>query len=310
MKPVFLKASQIDKIRWDRTVEQSGTGNFYALSWYLDTVCPEWNALILGDYDYIMPLPTKRKGFFKILYQPFFSRQHGILGRNQPDFLTLAVFLNALPKSYKQVMFGTQQIESVEIEGYSISNYQYQELELGRDLNEIKAGYSENASRILKKLEKSHIRYKEIKPEEVVKLFASETAGKMDYIRPKDLKTLQNIMQRCLKLKMGLSFGAFDENQQLLAAGFFVQFQNRICYLKGSSNEAGKKNGAMYGIMNEVISTFHTTFDVLDFGGSRIPSIAGFFKKFGAIDHYYSFVQKNPSFLINLGKRLYHKLSR
>lgn len=309
MRPVFLKPSQIDRKRWDQVVTSHGKGNFYCLSWYLDSICKEWNALVLGDYDLIMPVPTKAKGFFKICYQPFFSRQLGIIGQEPVNETLLQLFLESLPKNYGQVIIGLDVIPDASVPGYSITNYPFQQLELDKSPDSIRSKYSDNATRILKKLD-SEISYKEVSTHTVVELFTNETAGKIEHMGKKELLILQNLCDSCVKQGIGKAIGAFDKTGKLLAAGFFIVFQDTVCYLKGASTSEGKKNGAMYGIMDYMICHHCTSHSRFDFGGSRIPSIATFFQKFGANDHYYSFIQKNQPFLIHLSKQLYHKLSR
>ncbi len=310
MRPVFLKPSQIDRKRWDHLVSTSGNGNFYCHSWYLDAICKEWNALVLGDYDYILPIPTKSKGFFKILYQPFFSRQLDIIGPEPANETLLKLFLDALPKNYGQVMIGLSELNDISISGYTTAIHPYQELSLEHSLENLRSAYSENASRIIKKLNSAGIVYKDVPNETMVKLFTDETAGKIEHMKSADLTTLQRLTDSCSAAGFGRSIGAFSLDGELLAAGYFIIYPGVICYLKGASTENGKKNGAMYGIMDQVIAQYSTTHGRFDFGGSKIPSIAAFFRKFGATDRYYTFLQKDQPFLIHLSKQLYHKLSR
>ncbi|MEA2107399.1 MAG: hypothetical protein U9P82_11900, partial [Bacteroidota bacterium] len=73
-----LQNAQIDKQKWDLTIENSHNGLVYALSWYLDVVSPGWNALVLGDYEAVMPLPVKQKFGLEYLVQPPFCQQLGV----------------------------------------------------------------------------------------------------------------------------------------------------------------------------------------------------------------------------------------
>jgi len=63
----YLKHNQIDKQKWDSAIENAQNGLAYALSWYLDIVSPNWDALIFGDYEMVMPLIHKKKYTFHIL---------------------------------------------------------------------------------------------------------------------------------------------------------------------------------------------------------------------------------------------------
>ncbi len=57
----LLSNDQIDRALWDKTIESSPYGMIYALSWYLDIVCPDWEALVSDNYEQVMPLPVKKK---------------------------------------------------------------------------------------------------------------------------------------------------------------------------------------------------------------------------------------------------------
>jgi hypothetical protein len=49
----------------------------YAFSWWLDAVCPGWEALIEDDYRAVMPLTGNIKLGIHYLYQPF-TQQLGV----------------------------------------------------------------------------------------------------------------------------------------------------------------------------------------------------------------------------------------
>ncbi|MES2630183.1 MAG: hypothetical protein V4616_14565 [Bacteroidota bacterium] len=83
-----------------------------------------------------------------------------------------------------------------------------------------------------------------------------------------------------------------------------------VFYLKGASTANGRSSGAMYGLLHHVISTYSGKPGTFDFGGSRIPSISAFFKRFGATDRHYTFIEKDQSFFLTLGKKLYHQLRK
>ena len=56
----LLKHNEIDKPRWDECIQNSPNGLIYAYSWYLDFISPKWEAMVRGDYEFIMPLTCKK----------------------------------------------------------------------------------------------------------------------------------------------------------------------------------------------------------------------------------------------------------
>jgi hypothetical protein len=52
----YLKHKEINKEKWDKCISSSHNKIIYALSWYLDVVSPNWDGLIKGDYEAVMPI--------------------------------------------------------------------------------------------------------------------------------------------------------------------------------------------------------------------------------------------------------------
>ena len=57
----YLKHNEIDKKKWNDCIDHSVNNLIYSYSWYLDIVCPNWNALLEDDYTSIMPLTAGKK---------------------------------------------------------------------------------------------------------------------------------------------------------------------------------------------------------------------------------------------------------
>ena len=58
----FIRQQELDEDAWNQCVKKHGQGRPFLFTWYLDTVCERWNALVYEDYEWIMPLPS---------YKPF-----------------------------------------------------------------------------------------------------------------------------------------------------------------------------------------------------------------------------------------------
>ena len=85
MEIKYLKHNQIDKQKWDSAIENAENGLVYALSWYLDIVSPNWDALVVGDYEQVMPVTHKRKYGIKYLIQPPFCQQLGFFSQSKNE---------------------------------------------------------------------------------------------------------------------------------------------------------------------------------------------------------------------------------
>jgi hypothetical protein len=95
----YKKREEIDIAKWDQCIEKSSNGLIYAYSFYLDHTADNWDALILNDYEAVMPLPWRKKFQFYYLYQPTFTAQLGIFGNNISAQL-IENFLEAIPSKF------------------------------------------------------------------------------------------------------------------------------------------------------------------------------------------------------------------
>lgn len=96
----YLANNQIDREKWDNCISKSNNGLLYAYSFYLDQMATNWDALVLNNYEYVMPLTWRKKYTIYYLYQPFLTAQLGVFGNNLTAEL-LEAFLNEIPKKFK-----------------------------------------------------------------------------------------------------------------------------------------------------------------------------------------------------------------
>ncbi|MFH1005014.1 MAG: hypothetical protein V1781_05925 [Bacteroidota bacterium] len=97
----YISHSHINKKTWDECIEHSQNSLIYAYSWYLDIVCPNWEALVEGDYESVMPLTWEKKYGIRYLFQPYFTQQLGIFSKNKLEKKTIEKFLLSIPTYYK-----------------------------------------------------------------------------------------------------------------------------------------------------------------------------------------------------------------
>ena len=78
----YLQHKEIDKSKWDACISRAPNGLIYPYSFYLDAMAKHWDALVLKDYEAVMPLTWNRKYGFYYLYQPAFTASLGVFGKN------------------------------------------------------------------------------------------------------------------------------------------------------------------------------------------------------------------------------------
>lgn len=283
----YVKQQNIDRKKWDACIENSVNCMVYAMSWYLDVVCENWDALISNDYEAVMPLPWKKKYGIKYIYHPFFAQQLGVFYlRNADD--QIYDFLMAIPKSFLKYETSLNYLNGAKNLALNIhTNYI---LPLNKSYAELYKNFNQNARRNLKKAEKENFSIKSVPVIQFIKLKKENPVNKL---QPTHFKILEHLFNTLISKGNGLILGGYNSHNELLAAACFVHFKNRIIYLFSASNAKGKEKRAMFKLINQVISENANRKVVLDFEGSMIPSVARFFKGFGAQTETYYRLHKS-----------------
>jgi hypothetical protein len=73
-----LTRREIDADRWDACVEGSGLGIAFGYSHYLDIMADDWDGLVVGDYEAVLPVPTRTKWGIRYAYPPRFMGPHPV----------------------------------------------------------------------------------------------------------------------------------------------------------------------------------------------------------------------------------------
>ena len=94
----ILKRNLVDDAKWNLTISQAVNSLPYAYTWYLDALCSRWVAVVVGDYEFVMPLPIGRKWGLLYVYQPLFCQQLGVFYRRHSDAMIELLLNTALKK--------------------------------------------------------------------------------------------------------------------------------------------------------------------------------------------------------------------
>ncbi len=252
------------------------------MSWYLDSVSPNWKAIIWGDYQSGFPVPITIKGGIHQVVQPIFTREFKLLGQEVPN----EVIFEFLQSKYKNVDLRISDL----IPNLNPLERIHQILSLGPD---VEKSYSKNAKRLIKKSDKL-FSYKVISNLDAFFELIKETlVSKIAEFNEENIAKLNALMVGAQRAGKAVCIAVIDASGEFIGAGFFFQHQQKITYLKGTATNAAKKNGAMFGLMNYAINLFIKDFKVFDFGGSDMKNVADFYNKFGATDRIYYHYQLN-----------------
>lgn len=299
----YLKHEEIDQVLWDRCLEQCSNGLVYGFSWYLNIVSPGWEALVLGDYEAIMPLTWNKKFSFYYIRQPFFTQQLGVFYKTPLSQESLSEFLLAIPAKFKYIEIHLNSSNKLSDDHLLVSKRKNFVLDLNRPYAKIQKGYHSQAKRNLKAAKKAAIELGKVGFSEVVTFYKKHKAHSTLGVKESDYQMLLQVLEKAEDNHKLFCRGVFDVSGELLAAGAFLEYKNRVIFLLGNGSSKGRDLGAMTFMMEGVIQQFVGTDKVLDFEGSEIDGIARFFKSFGAEKtHYFKFKRNTLPWLLRIIK--------
>ena len=286
MEIKYLKHNQIDKQKWDSAIEKAETGLVYAFSWYLDIVSSDWEALIAGDYEAIMPLPVKRKYGLKYLIQPPFCQQLGVYCKDSNEKIIFNDYLKSIPSKYRLIVLNLNfdpWLNSTERTNFVLN--------LSANYDNIKSNYSTNTKRNINKAKKQELKIIEnISP---LELWSFKKENPVNDLSKWHYQKLLSIMETTIKKGIGESYAVTNLQNDFLSVVFLINYKNRLTFLVSSSNESGKEKSAMFLLVDWIIQKYAEKKEVFDFEGGSIDGLARFFNGFGAVPVKYYHYKRN-----------------
>ncbi|MCF8370066.1 MAG: hypothetical protein K9H64_00500 [Bacteroidales bacterium] len=294
MKIVYLKHKLIDKRKWDLCIKNSFNGIIYAYSWYLDIVSENWDALVEGDYETVMPLTKNQKYKIQYLRQPSFAQQLGVFSTSRLDKNKVETFLKAIPKEFKYVEINLNIYNRLENSGLKTKNNTNYELDLIKPYEKLQKSFSTNTKRNIAKAHKSNISIVEgVTSNDLITLFKNNVGDTRNNFSSGHYDTLRRLISFCTRFRFGEIIGAYTAENNLCAATLFVYSNQKGIYLVSVSTPEGIEKRAMFCLIDHYIQKNSERNMTLDFEGSNIESIARFFKGFGATACEYQSISIN-----------------
>lgn len=284
----YIKHIDIDFKKWDIAILSSEFPLVFAQSFYLNATSPNWDALVIGDYECVFPLTIKSKFGFRYLPQPPFTSQLGAFGKVNSE--------------YEQLFFN-----------YILSNFKLIELELNAS-NKLISEYispkktfiikygneyklNQNSKRNIARAEENSFEVKQIPDTEVLNL--SQKLLNPFLLNDLHLPTshialFEQLLCNAQKEKMLYSFKTTDKFNKTVAIAHFVSNGKHTLFLKGTNFDKAENSGSMHLLINFAVNYFADKSVLFDFGGgSNSEGLANFYKGLGGEIQSYSFLRVN-----------------
>lgn len=287
----LIKNSDIDKTKWDHCITIAQNGLIYGYSFYLDHMAKNWDALVYGDYEAVMPLTWNRKFGYSYLYQPPFAASLGVFGNNLSVSAT-DQFIRAIPAKFRLAEISLNHGNAVTNSSFIQERVNFV-LPLSSSYDALYNGYRENIRRNVKKsLDFGCWYQKDIPFREVLELSHSQMS-RISNLTKHDYHNLGNLYEYLYPLKMATACGIYTASGQLVASCIFFFSHNRAYYIVVGNHPNGRTLGASHLLIDRFIMEMAGTNLILDFEGSDIRNLAFFYSSFGAKPEMYPVLRIN-----------------
>ena len=293
----YIKRKDLNIEKYNACIENSIQSKIYAFTWYLDIVADNWDALVLDDYEAVMPVPWRKKYFIKYVYQPLWTLELGVFSKEVVDENEFLIELFDAFR-YTDLRMNTQNSFSMFEENRIEKQFQF--LSLKTDYQTILKNYNRNRKRELTKAKKNDlIENWNDNPEKLITIFKANIAKRVKGIKSKDFLNLLKLMKVLIDKKAGNLLTIYDTKNNLVAAAFFLKYKGEVIQLVCASDVKNRKNGAHTFFNDRAIFKYQPTFKKYNFGGSSMESIGAYYKTFGAKTIVYQQLKYNnlPKFM-------------
>lgn len=278
-----LTHSKINKTRWDECVSASSQFILYGLSWYLDVVSPNWEALVIEEdeiYLAVLPVPIQRKYGISFIHQPLFCQFLTVFSSKSIDY---QLFVEELLKHYRfAAKFNLATMPSTDSE-LNINPLQTHLLDLSPDYQTIYQQYSFDRKQNLKRALKADWQLQEsqdVRP--MIQLFRQNHENRINGGVTTDAYIiLEKLFAEIQKRGLGKLWYATQQGQ-VEAACWFVFSGNRVIYLFNAASSVGRKGNARTFLLDKFFQEHAGKNYLFDFESPTIDTIDQFYASFGA----------------------------
>ena len=299
-----VNRASIDVSKWNALIKQSHNSLPYGYAWYLDAVSENWEALILNDYEAVLPLPFVKKMGFKLYVQPLFCQQLGPFSLDPLSEEEIINILDHLPKKALRLnlSFSTEITIPDKFSFLNPKKRINQLIKLHKSIDQIKDDYRRTSKRKLKNHGHKYSGLEEIQdPKEVIGFYKQQLESQV-HLKEKGYSTALKLFIKAIEMNSAYCYKFKNkENNEWVSKGLVILDENRVINLFSATKKSAK--GANAKNIDLLLEKFHSSKKVFDFEGSSLSGVNQFFNSFGPqTTFYYSIDKVHP--ILNLAFKL------
>lgn len=291
----YIKRTELDTIKWDDCIKKAENGLVYGYAWWLDVMADNWDALVLNDYEAVMPLTWRKKYGFFYLYQPAFTANLGMFYKREAG-INIAAFLKVIPSHFRLWDISLNEMNRLNTDDYKgiqIVSRKNMLVSNQQTLTKPATSYARLAKRKLKLAAQNSIvvdRNGDV--ESAIAFYKQEYQHQHLSITQKDY---DNLIKACTSAFMkGHSKCYVSKRDNKILGAYIILKDERYFYsLIGGSTKDGKELGAFYMLTDAAIQDAAGEKCSFRFEGSDISGIAFFNSQFGPREIAYTHLKLN-----------------
>ncbi|TRX72675.1 hypothetical protein [Carboxylicivirga sp. M1479] len=235
MQVKWLRRIDINEKKWNACVQKSTNGYVFAMTWYLDIVCPDWEAVVLADYYAVLPLPVIRKGWFKRVYCPTLIPYTGVINSMPMASEVLWQMIQAIP--YKHIELVLNPYNKLPFKALNRHKQErFSVLDLVGDIARIEQQFKPQVEPVVDL-------YKNKKVAVVRDLDVTEyltTCQQLDY-KPKTIHLvhLRPLLSYALRYQSAGLYTAYNQFNQLIGVAFVLRSNKCLSLIHYASEDDG-----------------------------------------------------------------------
>lgn len=287
-----LRYNEIDFNKYNACLRNSVEQNYYAQRSTLDFLSPGWELLVMDDYQFVMPVPVRKKYGIRFALMPLFCQQLGVSGPVS-DPKIHQQFLHFLQQNYRIVYYAFHHSNQFSETLAFKSNYVIQPISYETQ----RRSFSKGRKSVVKNIENLNLTQPSM--QDAAAFLAKHMKG---LSKESDKKKFFDYLIY-LKSTDSLIFYGAERETKLISLAVFIATPERLGLLALATDEQYRSHNGASFIIDQILRKY--SMRTLDFMGSSIRGIEIFFKSFGSDLQSYAIIRNNTKDLLKSLFRLW-----
>lgn len=287
----YLRRHEINDAAWNCCIDDAANGLIYAYTFYLDALCTNWDALVLNDYEAVMPLPWRKKFGIKYVYQPSFIQRLGIFGSRETSNHANGFFERAM-QHFKFMHYNIHST-CLELKAHISERTNYI-IPLNGSYQDICNKYTaQGAKNIRKSMKRGCTLTSNISPGDIVSLYKQIYGSRQQSVSDHDYNNFCSLLSLGIKNNFAETYSVVNEQNETVYSGAIFKDAQRIYYIMGAPTPKGRQLRATYFFIDQLLRKNENSNRFFDMEGSDLPDVAHFYQQFGPIKETYLEIKCN-----------------